>query len=290
MRDSGQNLYVTTTAITRVAKMDEYMKANKELWDKLAKIHYQSKFYDVEGFLNGNQTLDQIELRELPDVSGKKLLHLMCHFGLDTLSLARLGAKVTGVDFSTEAIELARELSKTADIPAKFICSNIYDLPRNLNDKFDVVFTSGGILTWLPDLKDWARIISWSLNPGGFFYIREFHPFAYVFDDREDVTELRVEYPYFQGREPLRFDEEGSYADPGAKTGKMPAFEWNHPISRIINVLIDAGLTIDFLHEFPVTTYKAMPFLIEKEPGRWILPENQDKVPLMFSLKATKRD
>ena len=269
--------------------MGEYMKANKELWDILAKIHFESKFYDVAGFLSGNQTLDPIELEELSNISGKKLFHLMCHFGLDTLSLARLGAKVTGVDFSAEAIELARELSKITGIPAKFICSNIYDLPHNLDDRFDVVFTSGGVLAWLPNLQDWARIISQFLAPGGFFYIREFHPFAYVFDDRNDVMELRVKYPYFQGEEPLRFDEEGSYADPCAKTGKIPAYEWNHPISKIINVLIDEGLTIDFLHEFPVTTFKALPFMIEREPGRWTLPENQDKIPLMFSLKATKR-
>jgi hypothetical protein len=112
-----------------------------------------------------------------------------------------------------------------------------------------------------------------------------------VFDDGADVTDLRVKYPYFQGKDPLRFDDEGSYADEHAKTGKMPSFEWNHPISRIINVLIEAGLTIDFFHEFPVTTYKALPFMIENETGRrWILPENEDKIPLMFSLKVTKRE
>lgn len=270
--------------------MDEYMKANKELWDKLAKIHHRSEFYDVEGFLKGNQTLDPIELEELPDLSGKKLLHLQCHFGMDTLSLARLGAESTGVDFSPDAIDLANELSKTAKVDAKFICSNVYDLPQDLEDKFDVVFTSAGVIMWLPDLKEWAKIIAHFLKPGGFFYIREFHPFGYVFDDDEDVTELRVRYPYFQGKDPLGFEDEGSYADEDAKTGKMQSFEWNHPISRIINVLIDAGFTIDFFHEFPVTTYKAIPFMTETESGRWVLPENEDKIPLMFSIKATKRE
>lgn len=269
--------------------MDEYMRTNKELWDKLAKIHHKSEFYDVEGFLKGNQTLDPIELEELPNLSGKKLLHLMCHFGLDTLSLARLGANATGVDFSCEAIELAKELSRTAKIDANFVCSNIYDLPDILNEKFDVVFTSGGVIMWLPDLKEWARIIAHFLKPDGFFYIREFHPFGYVFDDDENVTDLRVRYPYFQGKEPLSFEDEGSYASEDAKTGKMPSFEWNHPISRIINVLIDVGLTIDFFHEFPITTYKALPFMITREKGRWVLPDNEDKIPLMFSLKATKR-
>jgi SAM-dependent methyltransferase len=270
--------------------MDEFMKTNRELWDKLAKIHHKSEFYDVEGFLKGNQTLDPIEIEELPDLSGKKLLHLMCHFGMDTLSFARLGVNVTGVDFSSEAIELARELSKTAKVDAKFVCSNVYELPNNLTEQFDVVFTSGGVIMWLPDLKEWARIIAHFLKPGGFFYIREFHPFGYVFDDDESMTDLRVRYPYFQGKDPMKFEDEGTYADKDAMTGKIPSFEWNHPISRIINVLIDAGLTIDFFHEFPVTTYKALPFMIEKEPGRWVLPDNEDKIPLMFSIKATKRE
>lgn len=270
--------------------MDEYMNANKELWDKLTKIHHKSEFYNVEGFLKGNQTLDPIEIEELPDLSGKKVLHLMCHFGMDTLSLARLGADATGVDFSSEAIELAKELSKTAEIDARFVCSNVYDLPGKLREHFDVVFTSGGVIMWLPDLKEWAKVIAHFLNPGGFFYIREFHPFGYVFDDEDDVTDLRVRYPYFQGKKPLKFEAEGSYASGDAKTGKVPSFEWNHRISEIINALIDSGLTIDFFHEFPMTTYKALPFMIEKEPGKWILPENEDKIPLMFSLKATKRD
>ena len=264
------------------------MKANKELWDKLAKIHHKSEFYDVDGFLKGNQTLDPIELEELPDLSGKKLLHLMCHFGMDTLSIARLGAEATGVDFSHEAIELAKELGKTAKVEAKFVCSNIYDLPENLEGEFDIVFTSGGVIMWLPDLEEWARIISHFLRAGGFFYIREFHPFGYVFDDEKGVTDLRVRHPYFQDKEPLSFEDEGSYASEDAETGGIPSFEWNHPISRIINVLIDAGLSIDFFHEFPMTTYKALPFMVEKEPGRWVLPEDEDKVPFMFSLKATK--
>jgi SAM-dependent methyltransferase len=268
--------------------MDEYMKVNEELWDKLAKIHYKSKFYDVEGFLRGNQTLDAIELEELPDLSGKKLLHLMCHFGLDTLSLARLGADVTGVDFASEAIQLARELAKTTKIDARFVCSNVYDLPKTLVEKFDIVFTSGGVIMWLPDLEKWAGIINQFLKPGGVFYIREFHPFAYVFENDDSVTDLQVKYPYFHGREPLKFEDEGSYASEAAEIGRVPSFEWNHPISRIINVLIDAGLTINFFHEFPVTTYKALPFMIEKERGRWILPSDEDKIPLMFSLKATK--
>ncbi len=264
------------------------MNTNKELWDKLAKIHHDSEFYDVKGFLDGKQTLDPIEVDELPDLTGKSLLHLMCHFGMDTLSLARLGAKVTGVDFSSEAIELAKELAKSAGIDANFVCSNVYDVRNHVKEKFDVVFTSGGVLTWLPDLEEWAKVIADSLNSGGIFYIREFHPFAYVFDDDEKVTELSVKYPYFQGKDPLMFEDEGSYADKNAETGMMKTYEWNHPISRIINSLINAGLRIDFFHEFDVTSYKALPFMVKRNDGRFVLPEDSEKVPLMFSIMATK--
>ncbi|MHA1863694.1 MAG: class I SAM-dependent methyltransferase [Candidatus Thorarchaeota archaeon] len=268
--------------------MDEYMDTNKELWEKLAKIHHDSEFYDVKGFLEGKQTLDPIEVDELPDLSGKKLLHLMCHFGMDTLSLARLGASVTGVDFSSEAIDLAKSLAATASIDAKFVCANLYDAATALKEKFDVVFTSGGVLTWLPDIEKWAEIISTCLKPGGFFYIREFHPMGYIFNDDESATEPKIRYPYFQGKEPLVFEDEGSYADKEAKTGKMRTYEWTHPISGIINALISAGLRIDFFNEFNYNSYKALPFLIEEEAGKWYLPENRDSVPMMFSIKATK--
>ncbi len=174
--------------------MDDYMNTNKDLWDKLAKIHHDSEFYDVKGFLEGKQTLDAIELEELPDLTGKTLVHLMCHFGMDTLSLARLGAKVTGVDFSSEAIDLASSLADAAGIDANFVCANVYDAAKVLNEKFDVVFTSGGVITWLPDIEKWAEVIASCLKQEGFFYIREFHPFGYIFDDDDKATALRVRY------------------------------------------------------------------------------------------------
>ncbi|MFX1482560.1 MAG: class I SAM-dependent methyltransferase [Promethearchaeota archaeon] len=268
--------------------MDKFLKTNRELWDILATIHHETEFYDVEGFLKGKQTLDPIEIDELPDLRGKSLLHLQCHFGMDTLSLAKLGAIATGVDFSSTAIELAKALSEAAGIDARFICSNVYDLPEVLDEKFDIVFTSGGVLVWLPDLDQWAKIISASLKPGGCFYIREDHPFAYIFDDEKDVHELKVKFPYFQSDRPLMFETEGSYADKDAKTGKMRSYEWNHTISQIINALINNGLRIDHFNEFPVSSYQALPFMEKNVDGRWILPQHENSVPLTFSIKATK--
>jgi SAM-dependent methyltransferase len=267
--------------------MDQYFNANKTLWEEWTEIHKVSEFYDVKGFIKGRQTLDQIELDELGDVNGKTLLHLQCHFGLDTLSLARLGAKVTGVDFSEKSIELAIFLAKKIQIDAEFVCSNIYDLQEKIDKQFDIVFTSGGVLTWLPDLVKWAKIIASSLKEGGTFYIREFHPFSNTFDD--EAQEVKIRYNYFQDKEPDTFFINESYADTDSKTSKeLLSYEWNYSVSSIINSLIKAGLKINFFNEFPFTSYKSLPYLIKNEKGYWEMPKNETAAPLMFSLKATK--
>ncbi|MHA2385112.1 MAG: class I SAM-dependent methyltransferase [Candidatus Thorarchaeota archaeon] len=268
--------------------MDDFIKANKDMWDDRVDVHKKSKFYDVEGFLKGKQTLDPVELDEVGDVSDKSLLHLMCHFGIDTLSWSRLGARTTGVDFSEKAVKLAGDLSKQIGVDAKFIASDIYKLPEVLDDEFDIVFTSGGVLTWLPDLNEWAQIVAKYVKRGGFFYIREFHPFPYIFDDDEGVEDFRLRYPYFTPVEPLEFEANSSYAEPDTKLKAKVMYEWNHSISTLLNSLIDAGLRIDFFNEFPFTTWKALPFLQEREDGRWVLPSHQESMPLMYSLRATK--
>jgi len=271
--------------------MDEFFKANKEMWEAYVDIHETSEFYDLKGFLEGKQTLNPIETEEIGDVKGKSLLHLQCHFGLDTLSWARLGASVTGVDFSEKAITLANRISKDTGIEGRFIQANIYDIPKVLSedDQFDIVFTSGGAIVWLPDLEEWAKIIARYLKPGGFFYIREGHPFAYVFDDEPDEPVLKVRYPYFQGKKPLRFQTDASYASAkGEKMEEKTAYEWNHSLSKIINALIGVGLRIEYLHEFPYAAWKALPFMIEEAHEKWVLPEFKDSIPLSFSIKASK--
>jgi len=265
--------------------MDEYLKKNFDMWNDWAPSHAESEFYDVEGFKNGRNTLEAIELEEVGDVTGKSLLHLQCHFGLDTLSWARLGAKVTGVDFSDKAIDIAHFLSEELEIEADFICSSVYDLPGHLSGKFDIVYTSAGVLCWLPDLKQWAEIISYFLKPGGFFYILESHPFSHVFDDSQNVTELKVKHSYFHSPKPTKWKIESSYA--GAQTGRQhTSYEWTHSMGDIINSLISGGLKIEFLHEFPVLFYKWLHFMEEDDEGWWRLPG--DRVPLTFSIKATK--
>jgi SAM-dependent methyltransferase len=265
--------------------MDPYLQANRELWDEITPIHEQSELYDVPGFKAGKNTLRSTELEEVGDVSGKSLLHLQCHFGMDTLSWARLGARATGVDFSQKAIDLARSLSRETGLQADFICSDIYAVEEKLKDKFDIVFTSYGVLAWLPDLKRWAAIIAHCLKPGGFFYIVEGHPFLNVFDNTEKSTGFRVTQSYFNRPEPIQWAAEGDYADRSAQVIHS-SYEWTCGLGDVINALIGAGLKIEFLHEFPLSAYRWSPFTEKCEDGWWRI--QGDKVPLTFSLKASK--
>lgn len=252
------------------------------MWDKHAAIHVNSKFYDVKGFKEGKTSLTFVEREELGDVSGKSLLHLQCHFGLDTLSWARAGARVTGVDFSEKAIQLARSLAQELSIDARFIRCPVYDLPAVLDDKFDIVFTSYGVLCWLPDLGKWGRVISNFLKEKGIFYIVEFHPVRGMFGDDGNITE-----PYFHTTEPLKYEGSGTYAEPNAEY-KHVSYEWTYSLSDIVNALIEAGLRIEFLHEFPFSTSGDCPFLAKAEDGLWYHKNKDVRIPLMFSIRARK--
>jgi SAM-dependent methyltransferase len=265
--------------------MDKYLQQNKAHWNEVTPVHEHSVMYDIAGFKAGKCTLQYKELEEMGDVSGKSLLHLQCHFGLDTLSWARRGAIVTGVDFSGEAIKLARKLSKETGIKADFIESDIYALPQVLKEKFDIVFTSYGVLCWLPDLTRWAQVISHFLKPGGFFYIIEGHPFMNVFDNSPAAKELTVAWSYFSNPEWLDCEPGNDYAD-SSFTSSHGSCEWAHPLSEVINSLIQAGLKIDFLHEFPTGFFKASSLMKQEKDEPWHL--EGDRLPLTFSLKATR--
>jgi SAM-dependent methyltransferase len=267
--------------------MDNYMKQNLKHWNEVTPIHEKSKLYDIKGFKRGGNRLSPLEREEVGDVSGKSLLHLQCHFGLDTMSWARLGAKATGVDFSDKAIDLARLLSQELGIDADFICTDIYDLPKILKGEFDVVFTSNGVLCWLPDLSRWAKIVARFLKAGGFFYIVESHPVADVFQNERDTKELKARYSYFHSPQPTKWVPEGTYADKDAKVTN-PTYEWTHPLSDIVNSLISAGLKIDFLHEFPYLDWDFFSFMEKDKDGWWRFKQGKETIPLMFSLKATK--
>lgn len=268
--------------------MDSYTANNLNLWNEWAEHHATSAFYDVPGFKAGRSGLTPLELSEVGDVAGKDLLHLQCHFGLGTLTWVRHGARATGVDFSDKAIGLARSLSSELNLPARFVCSDIYALPDVLHGQFDVVFTSFGVLAWLSDLAEWGRIIAHYLKPGGFFYIAEFHPIVSVFDDAEHVADLQPTHSYFFMPQPTEWEVEGSYAVSDVPMQHTRAFEWNHSLSEVVMALIDAGLRIDFLREFSFCAERALPCLEEGIDGWWRLRSKDGSLPLMFSLRATR--
>lgn len=267
---------------------NEHTEANRRHWDEVVPVHADSDFYDVASFKAGETKLKPVELEELGDVRGKSLLHLQCHFGMDTLSWAREGAIVTGMDFSERAIEAARALAAETGIDARFLVSDVYALPENLQGQFDIVFTSYGVKAWLPDIKRWAQVAAHFVRPGGTFYIVEFHPFAGVFDDAADVTDLRVRYPYFPTEEPMRFDGGDTYAAASAAVEHRTTYEWPHTLGDIVTGLIDAGLRIEFLHEFPYASYPVHPLTEVVPDGKVRLKKHDGCVPLLFSIMATK--
>lgn len=265
---------------------NEYVTSNRALWNEWTAIHEKSEFYDLESFKAGGVRLRDFEIEEVGDVSGKDLLHLQCHFGVDSLSWARLGANVTGADFSEAAVTLATSLAAELDLDARFVHSDVYELPNNLDGDFDMIYTSRGVLGWLPDIDRWAEVIGHFLRPGGTFYITEMHPVAWAFDDDEGVSELSLRYPYFTHPEPLAFPTQGSYADPDAHVETPVEYGWNHGLGEIVTAIASQGLRIELLHEFPFAEW-SLPFLEARDDGTWRLPASQKgELPLSYSLRA----
>lgn len=256
---------------------------NRAFWDELTPVHLRS--YGVERFLAGERWLPKEMLAEVGDVSSLSLLHLQCHFGLDSLAWARAGAQVTGVDFSPAAIDAARDLAKQAGLPARFVCSDIYDLHSNLEGQFDIVFTSIGVLCWLKDLDAWAKKIAHFLKPGGFFYIMDAHPLLYTFDDEGT---WRFILSYFHNAAPYFWDDESAdYMDPSYKTSAA-TYEWQWTISDIVNAVIGAGLSLEFFNEHEALSDPVYPEMKPRDDGLFTFPNMPVPLPVVFSLKARK--
>jgi len=262
--------------------MDDYIKINRELWNKKTPVHVASKFYDVEGFIAGKTSLNPAELDSLGDVKGKSLLHLQCHFGQDSLSWARLGADVTGVDLSDKAIDEAKKLNDKLGLNAEFICCNVYDLKEHLDKKFDIVLTSYGTIGWLPDLNKWAEIISHFLKPGGTFFIAEFHPVLWMFN--ENFTEFQ--YSYFNDV-PIIETVKNTYTDGDAEINLL-SYGWNHPLSEIFTPLLKNNFKISEFKEYPYSYYNCFNKAIQNKDGWWEIEGMEGKLPLMYSIKAIK--
>lgn len=269
--------------------MDERLAANRANWDDRTSIHLESSFYDVEGWLRDERGPPEREIEALGDVAGLRLLHLQCHFGLDTLAWARAGAWVTGLDFSPAAIDAAREVSARAGLRdrAEFVCADVYDAVDVLGGAtFDVVYVSLGALSWLPSVDRWASQVGALVAPGGRFYLHDQHPVSWALAD----DELRFEHTYFEESEPFTVEVDETYTDGSRPLRATRIYEWNHGIGQVVTALIRHGLRLEWLVEHDWTVWPRFPWLVEREPGRWSPPPGVPRVPLSFSLLAARQD
>ncbi len=260
----------------------DYIKINRDSWNQRTEFHVKSDFYDMEGFLNGKTSLKTIELDLLGDIKDKKILHLQCHFGQDSLSLARMGAKVTGVDLSNKAIEKAQELNEELGLDATFICCDIFELPDYLEGEFDLIYTSYGVIGWLPDLNKWGEIISHYLKPKGKFILVEFHPAVWMFDD--DFTHIK--YSYFKEK-PIIEKEEGTYADKEANI-ELEYICWNHSLEEVFSGLLENNIQIQQFKEFDYSPYDCFNKTIKLEKDRYQIQGLQNKIPMTYAVVGMK--
>ncbi|MEU5215088.1 class I SAM-dependent methyltransferase [Streptomyces sp. NPDC020807] len=271
------------------ATPDDWYEANRARWDERVPIHAASEFYDLDSFRAGKDALRDFELAEVGDVTGRSLLHLQCHIGLDTLSWARHGAsRVVGLDFSEPAVETARSLAADLGLSqdrAAFVAADAYDAAEAVPDSsYDIVYTGLGALCWLPDVDRWAETAASLVAPGGFLYVAEFHP---IVDSLDDETGSRVVHDYFV-REPWVDTTPGTYAELDAETVHNRSVEWVHPVGEVVTALAKAGLRIEFLHEHDATLFPRYGALQRHEDGYYRFPADRPRIPMMYSIKASR--
>jgi len=274
-----------------------YLDANRVHWDELVGIHLNSTGpdgYNVDSLRRGQRPLHVIEESELGSVDGLDVLHLQCYFGVDSLTLAQRGARVTGLDFSPAAIRTARALAAELGLDARFVEGSVYDAPTLIEGRFDLVYVTWGTICWLPDLPAWARVAAHFLRPGGRFYFCDAHPAARVFDDSPAAAALptgtlRVHYPYFHRTEPTVSTEATDYADPTADLQHRRTYEWEHSVADIVNAVIGSGLGLEWLNEHDAIAWKLLPILTPGAHGQYRWPDGfEPRLPLSLSLSARK--
>ncbi len=260
-----------------------YFEVNKATWNQKVKAHAQSEMYDMRAFKAGRSSLMPYELKALDNVEGKSLLHLQCHFGQDTLSWSRMGAECVGVDLSDEGIALAKQLNDELQLNARFVCCNVLETSKHIQETFDIVYTSYGVIGWLPDLKPWGKMIAERLNTGGVFYMVEFHPILWMFD-YNNSSQPEMKYHYNQ--DAVIYEEyKGTYADTSSEMVSKE-YGWNHGLSDVINALIEADLKIDYFNEHDESPYDVFPELIKCDSGMY--KQKNQLFPMIFEIKATK--
>ena len=269
--------------------MTTFLDTNRASWDERADIHVEdlTGSYGIERFLAGEDVLYPIEAAEIGDVDGLKTLHLQCHIGLDTLCLARRGARVTGLDFSAAALRHAQELADQSGLEAHFVHGEVYDAPILCGEDFDLVYTTWGTINWLPDIRRWGNVIAAVLKPGGRIYFADGHP-AFAILDEVDGRPA----PMFNWRTPstlpLEFAPSQTYTGDPRPLVNTRSFEWIHPLSDILMALIDHGMTIEYIAEHEALPWAMFP-LMQKGPDRlYRLPAGIPRMPLAVSLRARK--
>lgn len=261
--------------------MKDYLAINRASWNQRTLSHIQSPWYEVDEFLAGQTSLKPIEIKLLGDITGQSVIHLQCHFGLDTLSMARMGAQVTGLDLSDEAIRQAQQLAKKTGTEAHFVAGDVYSAPDLLQQTYDIVFTTYGTIGWLPDIHQWSEVVNRLLKPGGRLVFVEFHPVVWMFDNDFNL----IQYSYFQ-RDAIIEAEEGTYAADDGQT--YQSVSWNHGLAEVMGALLKQGLTIDHFEEYPYSPYDCFAHTEEYEPGQYRLKHLADKIPMVYSIVASK--
>ncbi len=270
--------------------LDDYRSDNLANWNDRVRVHTGPDGYDLDGFASDPERLSDVvafDRTYLGDVAGLTLVHPQCHIGTDTLSWAKLGATVTGIDFSPPALETARDLAHRLDIDATFIESELYAIPHAVTEEFDVVYTGVGAINWLPDIVGWAEVMAHLTKPGGRFYMREGHPVLLALDYERGDDLLVISEPYFETEIPGTWDEPQSYAGSGTLEHTI-THEWNHGLGEVINALITAGFRIELVEEHRFLEWLALPQMIRTGDRYELPPHLRDHVPLMYSLLATR--
>ena len=273
---------------------DRYVDVNRESWDERAPAHAASVDYAVRRFIDEPEFLSDIVRFDLPrlgEVRGLQGVHLQCHIGTDTISLARLGARMTGLDFSGTSLEQARLLSEQAGPRVEFVEAEVYDAVAVLGtDAFDFVFTGIGALCWLPSVVRWANVVAELLVPGGRLFLREGHPMLWTLDDERAEGLLAVEYPYFERAEPTIFDYAGTYVETTSTFTHNVTHQWNHGLGEIVTALSETGMDLTMLVEHDSVPWEALPGKMTKIAlGEWRLTDRPWRVPHSYTLQAIKR-
>ena len=274
--------------------MDGYREVNRASWDERVPAHVASPDYQVKRFADDPVHLSEVVRFDLPrlgDVRGLRGVHLQCHIGTDTVSLARLGASMTGLDFSAPAVAAAQDLAARTGTDVRFVQSDVYAAADVLgHGQFGLVYTGIGALCWLPDIRRWAEVVAALLAPGGRLFLREGHPMLWALADQRDDGLLVVDYPYFERPEPMVFDDDGSYATTDVAFENTTTHEWNHGLAEIITALIDAGLELTGLTEHDSAPWAPFPGMMEKSAdGEWRLADRPWRVPCTYTLQAVRR-